>query len=212
MSPNIRGDSCCSHRPSRHRPARGKEPTTGAADRDLPRRHRAEDADRPEPAGHCMHRGLECREQIPPGTPRRGRHDDIDTGPDRHLQQPHPNRPEPTAQPAQPAPHGRRRHPEVSTDGAMASTGTTGDDHRADHVRAIRPTQQHRHRQQHMRHQTRPAPRPPRTQRLRDAVNPPPPRPTPRPQRLVTTGRRAGELAARQPRLDQDRVSLYRHQ
>lgn len=202
--------------PSRHLPTRRQEPTTTAAHRNLPRRHRAEDTraentDRPEPADHRLLRGLQRCQQIPPPRSSGSRHRDIDTGADRDLQQHHPDRSQPPTQPAQPAPHRRRRHPQPLTDRAVTGTRSTGPDRGTDHLGGIRPPQQHHHRQQHMRGQTRPAPRPPRTQRPRKSVNPPPPSPPPRPQRLLTPDHRAGDLPPEQPRLDQNRISPYRH-
>lgn len=119
---------------------------------------------------------------------------------------------EPPGQAPQPAADRRRRHLQPLTGRAVPGTAGPSLYRGADHIRGIRPPQQHRHRQQHMRHQARAAPRPPRTQRPLDTMHSPPPGPPPRPQHLTTHRRWTGELATGQPRLDQNRVSLYRQQ
>ena len=78
------------------------------------------------------------------------------------------------------------------------------------HLGRVRPPQQHRHRQQHMRDQALPAAGPPRPPHPVDPVHPTRPRPPPRAQHTRAT--RAVNLTGRQPRLDSNRIRLYRHQ
>ena len=74
----------------------------------------------------------------------------------------------------------------------------------------IRSAQQHRHRQQHVRHRTRPASGPPRPHRIAAALDPPSPGIPPAAQHPVAA-RRAPDRPGRQPGLDADRINLYRH-
>jgi hypothetical protein len=192
------------------RPPRSKKPTSRTRDNDLPRRHRAEDTDRPEPARQHGARRAERGEQIPPRATQRPRHRDIDAGANSDLHQQHPGRFQTRRQPAQPATHRRRRHPQPPPDPAVTGPAGPSRHRRADHVSGIPAAQQHRHRQQHMRDQAPRTPRATRAKPLRDAMHPAGTRPPPRPQRLPAP--RTRNTALSQPRLDQDRVSLYRHQ
>jgi hypothetical protein len=192
------------------RPPRGKEPTNRTRHSDLPRRHGAEDTDPPEPPPQRRCRRTERGQQIPPRATQRARHPHIHTGTNSDLHQEHPRRFQTPRQPAQPAAHRRLRHPQPLPDRAMTRAAGAGRHRRTDHVDGIPAAQQHRHRKQHMRKKASRAARTPRPKHLRDAVHPAGTRPPPRSQRLLTP--RTRELATGQPRLDQNRISLYRHQ
>ena len=192
------------------RPSRSQKPTGRTRGRDLPGRHRAEDTHRPEPApdleGRCPQRG----QQIPPRTPQRTGHHQIHASAMGDLQQEHPRRLQPRPQPAQPSPHRGRRHPQPLSDRTVTGTLPASGHRSTDHLDPIRPAQQDRHRQQHVRDQTPRAPRPPRSQYPGHTVHPAGPRPPPRPQQPPTP--RTRQLPVHEPGLDQNRISLYRHQ
>jgi hypothetical protein len=86
--------------------------------------------------------------------------------------------------------------PQPHRDPAVTTAGRPRRQRRADHLHGVRPPQQHRHRQQHMRDQTPTAPGPPRPQRA-DPTNATPPGPPPRRQHTRTT--RTTHLTGRQP-------------
>ena len=119
-------------------PSRGKKPTSRARGSDLPRRHRAEDTDRPEPARQRRGRRAESGEQVPPRAPQRGRHRDIDPGTNSHLQQVHAGGLETRGKPAQPAAHRRRRRSQPLPDRPVTGSAGPGRHRGADHVGGIR--------------------------------------------------------------------------
>ena len=99
--------------------------------------------------------------------------------------------------------------PATAPDRPVTAAGGAGRQRGADHLSGVRPPQQHRHRQQHMRDQTPSAPRPPWTQR--------PGMPRTSRARAHPHGRsdpapRTHRTARRQPRLDPNLICLYRDQ
>ena len=155
-----------SRRPAAGQPGARSRPAERRR-RDLPRRHRADHPDRPEPAGHRRGRRAQRGQQIPPrraaAPPARP---DVHTGPAGHLQR---NAPGPTSS----RPAITRSQPRTVAAGhlsaaairAVTLTGRPSQQRRADHLGRVRPPQQHRDRQQHMRDQARRAAGPPRPQR-----------------------------------------------
>ncbi len=103
-----------------------------------------------------------------------------------------------------------RRRRTARPDQAVTLPRGAGQQRRADHLGRVRPPQQHRHRQQHMRDQALAPAGPPRPPHPVDPVHPTRPCPSPRAQHTRAT--RAVDLAGRQPRLDPNRIRLYRHQ
>ncbi len=79
-----------------------------------------------------------------------------------HQQEMHPGRLKPGAPPPQPTPHRARRCTQPDRDPAVAKAGSSRRQRGTDHLDSVRPPQQHRDRQQHMRDQTPHAPGPPR--------------------------------------------------
>jgi len=66
----------------------------------------------------------------------------------------HPDRRQPGTPPPQPAADRASRHPQPHRDPAVTTAGRPRRQRRADQLHGVRPPQQHRHRQQHMRDQT----------------------------------------------------------
>ena len=205
--PRVRDNSCCpAHRPASpareadhpNTPPRPATPSPGRAPR--PARTGRSPPRSPPPTRPA---GPATGSPAPSAPADRPRHDER---PARST----PGRFQPPGHPPQPAPHRRRRNRQPRPDPAVPLTTGPRRQRRADHLDRIRAPQQHRHRQQHVRDQTPRAPRPPRPQRPRQPVHRPRPRPPPRTQHRPTT--RARQPPGRQPRLDRNLVSLYRHQ
>ena len=122
----------------------------------------------------------------------------------------HPRRLQPAAHPPQPAAHRRRRHPQRRPDRPVTLPGSPSQQRRADHLGRVRPPQQHRDRQQHMRDQAPPRTGPAAAAATRRPRAPHAAGPTPTAQHPRAT--RAVDLPARQPRLDPNLICLYRDQ
>lgn len=198
------------HAPLGWRPTGGKEPTSRTGRSDLPSRHRTEDPEHAEPPNHRSTRRPQRSEYVTPRRPLRLGHRHVHPSAMGHLQQPRPHHLQPAAHHPQPAPRRRHRNPKRRPDRPMPRPTSAGHQSRTNHLDRIRTPQQHRDRQQNMGDQTHRAARPPRVQHPRPAVDTARACPPPPPQH--TGAIRAADLPSHQPRLDPNRISLYRHQ
>ena len=142
-----------SARVDRHPRQPGREQTTvGDRRSQLPRRHRADDAEaapgrRSTPAEH-LHRVREPRSDgSATGRPADPARTSKAVNSDRTVSALPRER-------AQPAAHRRHRPAQPRRDRPMPRTGRLHPQRRTDHLDAVGPAQQARHRQQHMRHPT----------------------------------------------------------
>ena len=90
---------------------------------------------------------------VPPRRAERFRHRLVHPGQPGHHREMHPDRLQPGAPPPQPAADRARRHAQPHRDPAVTKAGRPRRQRGADHLDGVRPSQQHRDRQQHVRDQ-----------------------------------------------------------
>ena len=191
----VRDNSCCGPDPAvagGHPGDNNRPPLAAAATS-----HPVTVPSRPAPANRCRaavsNSPIAATASVIPGPAGPGgRH--VHPGPDGQPGEEHPHLLRPGGEPPQPAPDRARRHPQPDRDPPVPQPqGRLRRQRRADHRHRVRPSEQAKHRQQHVRRPAPRTPRPPRPDPHTTAGSPHRPDPGMTPRHQTTPASGAGE-------------------